>query len=539
MRLQCNAVGVAIGWLGALGASAEFTYGVAAGDVTDQSVVVWTRTDTPRAITLRLALNAELTLLDRTVAATTDAASDNTVKLDLAGLEPATDYFYCFQAADDATIVSPIGRFRTSRALDDDAPVSFVFSGDTNYSVAPFGVASSLAREAADVFIWFGDTIYADAPSGGLGVAQTLADYRDKYRQIRSDSNIRAALHAMPIWVGGDDHEVKNDYAGLDPALSAAQKLSAYQAFFEYMPIRPVGDPDDPYRTYRRFRNGNLAEFFFLDARQYREDSAKVACGGAPDPLGTLVGPLLRNEDCINELKEPRAFLGRTQLDWLKVGLAESDAPWKFVVNNVPFSYLGAYPYDRWDGYDAERKELLQFINTQGISGVVILTTDIHANAYVPDTSVYFERRRRDYTLPGDVPVPEVITGPLGNATARQSITRAATGVLGDALGNSAVELAQGLLTFKLWKADRIAFIDTNKVSYIRIDVNSPNDAVVTYRGLPPNEAQDASIAARTMYESKLNQPPSTACAVPVVGMLALMIVGYSRAGRRLRRQDM
>lgn len=517
------------------GAWAEFTYGVASGDITDRSAIVWTRTDSPRNLVLHVGRDATLAIADQTIAVATVTESDNTAKLDLDALTPATRYYYRFEDSADPSISSETGQFTTLAAPDVAVPVRFAFSGDTNFAVAPFGVAASLAREPVDLFVWFGDTIYADVPAGGLGVASTLDGYRAKYRQIRSDPSIRSILTAMPIWTGGDDHEVENDYAGLDPDLSAAQRNEAYQAFFEYMPVRVRGDATDPYRLYRSYRSGSLAEFFFLDARQYRDESASDVCGGALDPLGTVGGLFTYNRDCVAELKQPRAFLGRTQLDWLKDSLAASTSPWKFIINNVPFSYLGVFPYDRWDGYDAERQELLEFIHERRIAGVVILTTDIHANAIVPDTSVYFRNNRSDYQLRDDIRVPEVIVGPLGNKTARQSIEGAAESFLGRRLGRIVVEIAEGFLTLQLTKADRISYIDTNRVSYVVIDVESADSAKVTYRGLSPAESNDAANEAETLYTADLKDAPGSACALPVVGSLALLAVSMIGNRRTVR----
>ncbi|MBI5063620.1 MAG: alkaline phosphatase D family protein, partial [Desulfatitalea sp.] len=123
------------------------------------------------------------------------------------------------------------------------------------------------------------------------------------------------------------------------------------------------------------------AEFFFLDERQYRDASAKVACASNPDPYGVMLGPLTRDEACLRELSAERTMLGAEQLQWLLDGLRSSNARLKFVVNNVPLTFLGVYPYDRWDGYDAERRTILEYIDANAIDGVVFLTTDIHANA--------------------------------------------------------------------------------------------------------------------------------------------------------------
>src|SRR5262249_58149827 len=127
-----------------------------------------------------------------------------------------------------------------------------------------------------------------------------------------SGGGMRARLTDMAIWVGGDDHEVKNDYAGLDPSLPVAQLDAGYQAFFEYMPIRDQAIADDPLRVYRKIRYGANVVLLVLDARQYRDPSAKDACHSNPDPYGFVLGPLTANRDCQDELSTPREMLGRS-----------------------------------------------------------------------------------------------------------------------------------------------------------------------------------------------------------------------------------
>src|SRR5205823_3864215 len=127
----------------------------------------------------------------------------------------------------------------------------------------------------------------------------------------------------------------------------------------------------------RKIRYGKNAVMLILDARQYRDASAKKACGSNPDPYGFVLGPLTANRDCEAELSAPREMLGRDQLDWLMQELIDAGDAVKFIVNNVPFSYMAAYPYDRWDGYDDQRRELLEFIHGNAIRNVIFLTTDI------------------------------------------------------------------------------------------------------------------------------------------------------------------
>lgn len=516
-------------------AHAEFSLGVASGDPTETAVMVWTRTDAPRAVTLQVARDESFAQVEQTIAAESSADADNTLKIDVRGLSPGTGYFYRFVATDNPLERSDVGFFHTAPTASIARPLRFVFSGDTNYATAPFGVVAGIPAEGADFFIWFGDTIYGDVPAGGLGVARTLDDYRAKHRQVRGDPSIRAALRALPILVGGDDHEVRNDYAGNDPAVPVEQRSAGYQALLEYMPLREAGVADDPQRTYRSLRYGALAEFFLLDGRQYRDASAAAACNSNPDPYGLYLGLLSFDADCIGELFGEQSMLGAEQLEWLKSGLSSSTARWKFVVNNVPMSFIGVAPYDRWDGYVRERDELLRFIHAEHIDGVVILTTDIHANGYNPDVSRDAARALRIPELRGDLRVPEVIVGPLGNQTAYGTIASAAGALLGG-LGDFAAVGAFVQVAIRLRLIDGMEFVQPNRVSYVVIDVDSAESIEVRFRGTTPERANDAEAGLETFKTVTIDAEPSASalpCGLPALSIALLL--AFAGRGRRCK----
>lgn len=486
----------------AVAAADGFSYGVSAGDVTAESAILWTRADEPGPVTLELFADAELQqpLVQFTTGA--EPAADQTVKLDVSGLSPRSRYYYRFALADGRT--SDSGTFVTAPQAGDAAPLRFVFTGDSNFRVAPFVAFAAVAAEPADLLIWFGDTIYADVTAEGLGPARTLADYRAKYQQVRGDPHVQAAAAAMAVLPGWDDHEVFNDYAGRDPAVSAEQRDSGYRAFFEYMPVRPAPEAGDAFRTYRSFRYGANVEFFLLDGRQYRDPSALEACGGNLDPQGFLLGPLARDGACVAQLEAPRSMLGAAQLEWLKRGLQESTAAVKFIINNVPMTYLGVFPYDRWDGYDAERRELLRFIADNNIAGVVILTTDIHANAFNPDVNAYFRRFRPDYGLRSPLPLPELIVGPIGNATARQSVDDVVEGLIGGRGVGPLADFGQGVFVNHITQANGLKFVEANQLSYVVVDVSEGGAVSFTYRGVTPEAVAAGQTAVSDFYADEL-----------------------------------
>ena len=97
-----------------------------------------------------------------------------------------------------------------------------------------------------------------------------------------------------------------------------------------------------------------------------------------------------------------------------------STATWKVVVNETPIQQFYQLPYDRWEGYAAERTQLLRDLS--GVRNVVFLTTDTHAN-------LIGEIRLQTFEPPGPVGtgIWEVVTGPV----ATNSYAKEIDGVIG------------------------------------------------------------------------------------------------------------
>jgi phosphodiesterase/alkaline phosphatase D-like protein len=242
-----------------------------------------------------------------------------------------------------------------------------------------------------------------------------------------------------------DDHEVVNDY---DPAtVDPARYVAGRRAFLDYYPVREsgllhdascAGDP-----LYRRFRWGSDVELFLLDERSCRSSSAEGVCAG---DLGPTLPVALRSQfpfnlflppqpppGCLAAIFDPdRTLLGPVQKAQLFADLAASTAKWKLVVSEEPIQQFHALPYDRFEGYAAERAELLVFIQQNGIEGVKFLTTDTHAtmlNQVAVDV----------FTAPAPIAV-ELVTGPVATFTFEHEIVNIA--------GPFALAIFNQLLTF-------------------------------------------------------------------------------------------
>lgn len=148
---------------------------------------------------------------------------------------------------------------------------------------------------------------------------------------------------------------------------SRGREKAAYRAYFDSMPTYAV-PPSRANRIYRSARFGRNVDLVLLDSRQYRADQP---CGDQ------FKAPACK------EINEPRTFLGRKQMNYVKTRLRTSPAAWKIIANQVMVmktiypggDYIG---FDAWQGYPRERHELLDYIRTRKIDDVVFITGDIH-----------------------------------------------------------------------------------------------------------------------------------------------------------------
>lgn len=207
----------------------------------------------------------------------------------------------------------------------------------------------------------------------------SLKDYRIRYGQYKSDPSLQAAHAAFPWIVAPDDHEVKNNWGGKGPpyennAEFLARRATAFQAYYEHMPLRKASAPQNiDMQLYREFSYGNLVQFSVLDTRQFRTD---YACN-------------FRNvlEQCDERMDPSRTILGREQEDWLFENLTYSSARWNILPQQIMMaqgdrkSGVGtAYSMDKWDGYVASRNRLFEVIKNNNVSNFVVLTGDSHKN---------------------------------------------------------------------------------------------------------------------------------------------------------------
>ena len=406
--------------------------GVQSGDITNNSAMIWSRSDRAARLIVEYATTESFANSQKRIGPATLESSDFTARLDLTGLPTGQRIFYrvSFQDLSNSKVFSEpvVGSFKTASSKPSD--VSFVWGGDVcgqGWGINPdFGgmkIYDAMHRLQPDFFIHSGDTIYADGEikaevklddgtlwknivtSEKSKVAETLDEFRGNHRYNFLDENFRRFNAEVPMIAQWDDHEVRNNwYPGQildDPkyTVKSVDLLAArgLRAWLDYMPLR--FDPFDPERVYRAYNYGPLLDVLMLDERSYR---------GRNTPNNQVT------------MSEDTAFLGAAQINWIKQRLLNSRATWKVIASDMPLGLIVRDGRDNFEavanssgpalGRELEMAELLRFIKQRKIKNVVWITADVHYCA-----AHYYDPAQAKFT--DFSPFWEFVAGPFNAGT--------------------------------------------------------------------------------------------------------------------------
>lgn len=413
-----------------------YNHGVASGDPQTDRVIIWTRvtptTDpnqTEVTVSWSMATDDAFTNVVADGAVTTSTTADLTVKIDVDGLSSGTTYFYRFSAGG---VDSPIGRTKTlpSGAVSD---LKFAVVSCSHFAAGFFNVYRLIANRNSgaddlDAVLHLGDYFYEYAPGeyadnnipgripDPANETITLADYRGRHAQYKTDPDLQAMHQTHPMIAVWDDHESANNawLGGAEnhgPGEGAwdARRAAAVQAYYEWMPIREPAMGGD---IFRQFQYGDLLTLTMLDTRL--AGRSEQLDFGSLDPANPI--PFVQSL-----LNPARSMLGTAQEQWLATSLAGPRATtWDLIgqqvmvgqlyVPQVPvapgvdpliddFNAIGmlgdalvaqgvlpglgiGFNLDSWDGYIPARQRLFQVLD--GVANPVVVTGDFH-NAWAVD----------------------------------------------------------------------------------------------------------------------------------------------------------
>ncbi len=309
---------------------------------------------------------------------------DYTGVIDFGGLQPGTRYEvefgYVHTAPDGHDLPALTDWSQASKATfktDDpqtENATDFVF-GSCRYLLKLFGgtlfdergdrTFRSIREQIAggvktDFMLMVGDQIYAD-DLNVFGPDRDVEEFFARYREVFGQRHIREMMAHLPTYMILDDHEIRNDWSNDDrvryPKLYACA-MHAYQCYQlvhgpAFIRKHDSTRSDTPDKLWYSFDKGRAA-FFVTDTRTERTRHSV-----------------------------PPEIVSRGQMDALKTWLAAGenrDKP-KFVVSSVPvFPDSHRLNEDKWQGYEAQRAELLDFILENQIKRVVFLSGDIHCS---------------------------------------------------------------------------------------------------------------------------------------------------------------
>ncbi|MEV0645320.1 alkaline phosphatase D family protein [Phytomonospora sp. NPDC050363] len=392
--------------------SNPFTLGVASGDPDHQGVVLWTRL-APNP----LAEDGMGGMADRSVSVSWEVATDSrfrrvlrrgtvqatpawghSVHIEADGLPPGHEYWYRFKTG---KWVSPAGRTRTAPPPGSmPKSLNMAFVSCSQYEHGYFTAYRRMAEDHPELVLHLGDYQYEykkdsyTIPGGNIRdhegpETETLANYRQRHAQYKTDPDLQAA-HAVAPWVVVfDDHEVDNNWADEVPEKPEIpqpnfleRRKAAFRAYYENMPLRRTSVPNGiDMQIYRRVQWGRLANFHMLDTRQFRDDQAcgdgYQSCAAADDPT--------------------RSITGGEQEAWLLDGFQRSRSRWDVLGQQVFFGQrdntagpVKKTSMDGWDGYTASRRRITEGWIDAGVRNPVVLTGDVHAH-WVSDLKLDYD----------------------------------------------------------------------------------------------------------------------------------------------------
>ena len=389
-------------------AARGFSFGVAAGDVTAKSAVLWGKANKRGGYSLDVATNRRFrNFKPHFVVAR--KGRDNTVQKRVGRLKPNTRYWFRFVGNRGKR--SDVGTFRTAPRASQNKAVEFAWSGDQDFNpqpgqTKPFwndgGVLRRMKAERNAFNVMLGDTIYSDSevPNRLFPIALSVKQKWAKYKVNLGNRALRALRGSAGFYSQWDDHEFVNDFSPAENAFDNGVNLNGgtlynrgERAFRDYAPVRWTRRDG----LYRKFRWGRNLEVFFLDERSFRSANADEGgvCNnpqtGRPDFAPTVpqttrtafapaYPPFAQPvpQACTDRIRDPnRTYLGQRQLTRFLRDVKRSTARFKVIMNELAIQQYYINPYDRWEGFEAERQRVLNSL--QGVKNVIFLSTDVHA----------------------------------------------------------------------------------------------------------------------------------------------------------------
>ncbi len=304
------------------------------GDVKSTSAKFWVRT--AGAFKVQVKVGEHVSKVVKT-----DADEDFTAVLQVEGLDPFTEYTYSVILNDQA-IGRPSFRFRTAPEKGQDVKFHVAFGSGARYVPVNEYAWRNMASRGPLAYLGLGDNVYIDVMH--RRGAQRLFYYRRFISPAYRDLVSSVGMYA--VW---DDHDMAmNDSQG-GAGLTAKWKRPNWNVFRQNWNNPHYGGGEALPGTWHSFSLGAV-DFFMTDGRFYRD-------------------------------KKDKTMLGPDQKKWLLESLKQSTGKFKIIASGTMWADgADKKGRDSWAGPwgRAERDEIFDFINTNKIEGVLLISGDRH-----------------------------------------------------------------------------------------------------------------------------------------------------------------
>jgi alkaline phosphatase D len=371
----------------------EITHGIASGDVTDQSAIIWSRVNDQTAqMNVEYDTNANFTNSLRKTAQA-NSTTDFTAHAKLDGLKPDTQYYYrvWFSGSDidnntnsnirnnlsptsDIAEQIEVGTFRTAPSSNmtsnGGSAISFIWSADLggqnycrNADEGGYSVFKSMQSLDPDFFLANGDMIYADGacPAQGPiffnntsnqnntwtnipGDFKSIADpsvdwnnitevrsiFLEHWKYNRNDTYFKEFLSNVSMYSQWDDHEIINDFGSKWPYWNLFSiDRERYQNI--------VSEGRNAFLYYSPLDSSDNNNNYTQNDREKR--IYRSFNWGKDLDLFIIDARSYRSQNHLADTPDSnKTMLGEEQLQWLKQELSNSNATWKVISSDVPIS---------------------------------------------------------------------------------------------------------------------------------------------------------------------------------------------------------
>ncbi|MFN8299951.1 MAG: alkaline phosphatase D family protein [Chitinophagales bacterium] len=383
-------------------AAQNITHGPVFGAVTQDGCKVYLRSKQCGRVLMEISTTPDLQK-SMAFGGVTDTLKDKSIMLPLSNLQPDTRYYYriLFEGVEDTIH----GSFRTFPK--EGAKGDYVFVTGSCQETENMKVFDVMPLHNPYFLMHSGDFTYPDYMLS-RDYSSTIEGIQKSYRKRYNEKEMKQMLYNMPMDYVYDDDDyvgaaggrycINNMESGIkDGKVFHHMEADTFPESWRQNVIRGYNDyfphydlPDTSTAIHHSFKMGN-AEFFVIDRNSNK-----------PFPDKDAFKYNAKKNKYYYDPPKGWALFGKEQMDWLKEGLKNSKADWKFIVSGVPLNgacnklvkaglkiqnwhykewfgfHLATGFTSYWNAYPEERNDFMHYIDSNHLKNIVVISGDTH-----------------------------------------------------------------------------------------------------------------------------------------------------------------